>query len=142
MTLSTALNKNYPYKVWAITVLLGPYLGLLTMMAYRTYGYEWSMLYGPLVLGVLSAIFTFPAFGLYYLLFLRLGKRIRSVYLFKSVLCLYCCTIIFVIFYIMNPEILNASLNMHGFLFFMSFIVANLVPGLLFKARYKNVREQ
>jgi hypothetical protein len=128
------LNKSYPFKVWVVTILVGPYLGLFLNLMREPGRFDISILYVPLFLAILYAFTSLPAFALYYLLFHFFGRILKSEVLLKIILCLFSCAIIISMFIICDMEVMLRRSNKDGFLFFQGILYSTLASGILFKS--------
>ena len=133
------LNKSYPFKVWICTCICGPFLGIVFNVAYDPDIFETSMIYGPLLLGIMAMLISLPAFIVYYFLFRFLGLKLKSEFVLKVILSLFNCGAVILIFLISGLKTMMQPSNTDGFLFFQGTIIITLLAGFFFKAYQKQV---
>lgn len=134
------LRRGYPLKVWLITLVCGPYLGMLLNFLWSPDMFEASMLYGPLFIAFVSIFFSLPAFGIYYIVYVMIIKIIRSEIILKAILCLISCFGVAVTFVIGGVATMLQPSNEDGFLFFNGYIITTLLAGILCKIFIKDTK--
>jgi len=125
--------RAYPIKVWLITLLGGPSLGIFLNILNDSDSFEASMLYAPLVIAFVSTFISLPAFGIYYMMYMGLAKIIKSEVILKAILCSYSCIAVVGTFIVGDVRTMLQPTNKDGFLFFLGYIITTLLAGILCK---------
>src|SRR5690606_12650275 len=132
--MKAGLNKYYPFKVWAATLICGPFLGIILNIVRRPDLFELDyFLGGPWLLALGGAFVSLPAFAIYYLAYQLLRQRLRSELYFKLILCpVSIICVILTIYFLISEAMLQPS-NRDGFLLTLSYLFCVLVAGISFK---------
>lgn len=134
------LRRGYPLKVWLITLVCGPYLGMLLNVLWSRDIFDTSILYGPLFIAFASIFFSLPAFGIYCFVYAMIKKRISSQIILKAILCFISCVGVIVTFFIADITTMLQPSNTDGFLFFLGYIITTLLAGILCRVFIKDAK--
>jgi hypothetical protein len=133
-TLKKRIDKYYPFKAWALTLICGPFLGILFDSIRKPERFDITILIGgPLLMAIHGSIVSLPAFGLYVIIFRILAGRLKYVFLLKLILGLITIPVILITFYfLVNKEMLSPS-NRDGFLMVVGHLVSGFLSGFAFR---------
>lgn len=126
------LNKYYPVKAWATSIVLANIIGLV-----------WGCINAPLEIGLetllylvyfifMGALLSLPALILHLLIFKRITELVSSELVLKSLLTVISVSCFVVIIYLIDKELLQPS-NNEGVRITASYSVSILIAGLFHK---------
>src|SRR6476620_2303972 len=129
-----SLNKYYPFKVWAVTLIGGPFLGILLNIVRRPDSFELSyLLAGPVLLAFGGVFVSLPAFAIYYFAYRVLREKMPSELYFKLILCpLSILGIIITVYFFVSEAMFHPS-NRDGFLMILSYLFCAVIASISFK---------